>query len=244
MQVLEPVQLSGVTVADIQKIIENTISDFVKRNKSLPKIIYFDTSYLYTFTLEDWEYIKTFTRLINEAVYQDEQGVWHSPLAIQWHRFLEQWVQDKYVILQGKPIKPIKITRTLDRVPNEGLINLANAYTGRDFNVMKWHAIGTGAIAGTDPDPGATALVTQQSRIDVTDSPDGGSLSTEGSTIFVVGNHPISTATGSYTETGLFDSENTANDSMGDYSIFPDEIDHASNQNAIGSTTVIYQCST
>ena len=230
----ELVQLSSVTVEDMQRIIENTISDYAKRNKALPSIIYLDTSYLYTFDLSDFYFVKRYNLLIRHE----------SIPAIEWHRILERWCGDQTVHILGRPIKPLQISSTFDRCPNEGLINIANSYTGRDFNIMKWHAIGTGAIAGTDPSPSATALVTQQSRIDVNTSPDGGSLSTEGSTIFVIANHPITTATGSYTETGIFDSESTSNDKMGDYSIFPDEIDHAVNANSIGSTTVIFQCST
>jgi hypothetical protein len=239
MQVLEPVQLYGITRDDIQKIVEETI----KQSKTRSTIIYLDTSYLYTFHLRDMIHICKFTRLINESVFV-ENGVWHSPKAMEWHRILERWHEDQTVILFGKPVKPIQISRTMDRVPNEGLINIANSFTGRDFNPMKWHAIGTGADAGDVPSPSATQLVTEQSRIDVTEDPEGGSLSTEGSTIFVVGNHSISTASGDYTETGIFDAEHTDHDNMGDYSIFPDEISHNSNQNAIGSTTVIYQCST
>jgi hypothetical protein len=198
------------------------------------KIMWFDASYLYTFDLTDFPYIRHFNMMVR-----------HERIHIfEWHRMLERWMQDQTVIIFGRAIQPTQISRTFDRVPNEGLINIANSFTGRDFNPMNWHAIGTGAIAGTTPSPSATALVTQQSRINVQDNPDGGSLSTEGSTVYVVGNHPISTATGSYTETGIFDAEHTEHDNMGDYSIFPDEIDHASNQNAIGSTTVIYQCST
>ena len=230
MQVLEPVQLYGITRDDIQKILEDTIRQF----RALPTLIWLDTSYLYTFDLKDFEYVRRF----------NIKGRTDQTYVTEWHRNLERFLQDQTVQVDGYRIRPIQISRTFDRIPNEGLINIANSFTGRDFNPMKWHAIGTGAIAGTDPDPSATALVTQQSRIDVTDDPNGGSLSTSGSTIFVVGNHPISTSTGSYTETGIFDAEHTEHDSMGDYSIFPDEIDHAANQNAIGSTTVIFQCST
>ena len=235
MQTLEPpVQLHSVTIDDIQRIIETTISDFIQNNRTIPKIIWLDTSYLYTFDLKDFELVRRYNLMIRYGKIR----------AIEWHRKLERWCQDQTTYILGVPIKPTAITSTFDRVPNEGLINLANAFTGKDFNIMNWHAIGTGAIAGTNPSPSATALVTEQSRINVLEDPNGGSLSTEGSTVFVVGNHPISTATGTYTETGVFDAEHTEHDSMGDYSIFPDEIDHAANANAIGSTTVIFQCST
>ena len=233
-QVLQPLELHGITIADIEDVVTRTVQNFIQRYKSIPKVIWFDTSYLYTFDLNDFEYVRKFNLRGRTDIHY----------VLEWHRNLERFIQDQTVQIFGRRIKPRQIGSTFDRVPNEGLVNIASSFTGHDFNIMKWHAIGTGATAGTNPPPSATQLVTQVDRIDVTVAPQGGSLSQEGSTIFVVGNHPISTASGSYTETGLFDSENTALDKMGDYSIFPDEIDHDANQDAIGSTTVIFQCST
>jgi hypothetical protein len=235
-QVLEPAELYGITRDDIQEIVRKTVRDFIEEMKGLPRIIYFDTSYLYSFDLVDFEYVRRFNLLGR----QDNRYV------LEWHKNLERWGQDQTVHMFGKPIKPTKLVRAVDRVPNEGLINIAASYTGRDFNVMRWHAVGTGADPDNDahPSPAATSLVFETSRINVEDSLDGGSLSQEGSTIYVVGNHPISIQTGSYTESGVFDAEHTDHDNMGDYSIFSEEVPHDADQNAIGSTTVIYQCST
>lgn len=234
-QVLEPAMLYGVTKEDIQQIVWDTVKAFVEEMKGLPRVIYFDTSYLYTFDLVDFEYVKKF----NLRGRHDIQYV------LDWHVYLERWGQDQTVHIFGKPIKPTKLVRALDRVPNEGLVHIASSYTGEDFNVMRWHAVGIGA----DPDhavasPAATGLVVETSRINVETSKDGGSLSQEGSTIYVVGNHPKGIQSGGYTESGVFDAEHQSHDNMGDYSIFPDEVSHDADQNAVGSTTVIYQCST
>lgn len=228
-QILEPIQLMGITRDDIQAIFEETI----KRYRGVAKVIWLDASYLYTFDLSDFAYIRHF----NLKQRHDKT------LVLEWHRNLERWLQDQTVTMFGKPIKPSQITRTFDRIPNEGLEHIAMAYTGAHFRPMAFHAIGIGAEPGDDPLPSDRALLDELSRIDVRNNPDGGSLSTEGSTIFIVANHPISTQAGAYTESGVFDSDDETNDIMGDHSIFPDEIEHDANQNAIGGSTIIYQCS-
>jgi hypothetical protein len=237
---MQEVVLRGITKADIQKILEDTIKQF----HTLPKIYYIDTSYLYTFHLADVYYINKFTDLLRISGRKIE-GTFRNPLAIQWHEWLEQWFAGETVKVFEHPVKPIAITRTLDRVPNEGLEALAGGFTATSiFEPQKFHAIGDGAIAGTNPSPSATGLVAEVDRIDVSTDPGGGGLTRNGSTIFVIGNHDIFTPSMSATETGVFDSMSTTSDLMGDYSIFPDEIDHNSGQDAPGSTTVIYQCST
>jgi hypothetical protein len=231
--------LRGITRSDIQKILEDTIRQF----GTIPKIYYLDTSYLYTFHLADVYYIRKFTDLLRVSGRKIE-GTFRNPLAIQWHEYLERWFAGETVEVLGHPVKPIDITRTLDRVPNEGLEALAGAFTATiNFEPMKFHSIGDGATAGTNPSPSATALVQEIDRIDVLDDPGGGALTRDGSTIFVIGNHDVFIASMEATETGVFDSPDATTDLMGDYSIFPDEINHNAGQDAPGSTTVIYQCS-
>lgn len=231
----QEVQLYGITRDDIQQIVTRTIEDFIEEMKALPRIIYFDTSYLYNFDLVDWEYVKQFNIL----------GRHNNKYVLEWHRCLERWGQDQTVHIFDRPIKPLYLSRTVDRVPNEGLIHIASSYTGKDFEVMRWHAVGVGADPDNDvASPAAKGLIDQTSRINVEDSPDGGSLSQEGSTLYIVGNHPKTIESGLYTESGVFDSESTANDKCGDYSIFPSGVPHSAGEDAVGSTTVIYQCST
>lgn len=230
------VVLQGITKADIQKILEDTIKQF----KVLPKIIYLDTSYLYTFDLSDVYRIHKFTDLIRVS-YSNGRN----PLAVLWHECLERWFAGGSVKIFDQLVKPTAISRTMDRVPNEGLEALAGGFTATtDFAPMKWHELGSGAEAGTSPSPGATALVTPVDRIDVNEDPGGGSLTRDGSTIFCIGNHDVFMESANLTESGIFDAEHTEHDLMGDYSIFPDEISHTAGQDSPGSTTVIYQCST
>jgi hypothetical protein len=231
----QDVILQGITRADIQRIFEDTIKQF----KTIPKIMYFDTSYLYTFDISDVYYIGKFTDTIRISQWGK-----HNKLAVLWHEYLERWLAGETVRIFDRPIKPTAITRALDRVPNEGLEALAGGFTATsNFEPMKFHAIGGGATAGSSPSPSATGLVTEVDRIDVIEDPGGGTLSRDGSTIFVVGNHDTFVESFEATETGIFDSSDATTDLMGDYSIFPDEIPHTAGSDAIGSTTIIYQCS-
>lgn len=237
---VQEVQLLGITRTDIQDIFRQTLKEF----KTQSKLIYLDVNYLYTFTPSDYRYIQTFTNLIRV-----------SPTHVrQWHEYLERWHAGESVSLYGKQIKPIQIERSLDRVVNEFMERIAQAMAGQgDFAPMKFHSIGDGATAGSTPLPGDTALVNEVDRIDVTQDPGGGAMTVDGSTFFCIGNHATSSPSLTATETGIFDREKPAvgdadtatgvDDRMGDHSIFPTSVSHLSGQNAIGATTVIYQCS-
>lgn len=239
----QQVALQGITKTDIQQIFEEEI----RKHRSLPRIMYLDCSYLYTFKLEDVYYVRKFTDMIRESeivVIENGREVVRNPKAIEWHGFLEKWNAGETVDIWGQPVKPIAITRTFDRVPNEALEQIAGGFTAStDFAPMKFHALGSGAVAGTSPSPNATALVTEVDRIDVTEEPGGGSMTRDGSTIFVVGNHDVFMESSSLTETGIFDSDNVLFDRMGDYSIYPAIIPHTSGQDSPGASTIIYQCS-
>ncbi len=229
-------QLLGVTRYDIQQMFEEALKQF---KSAKTRIMYLDASYLYTFDKSDYHYIQKFTDLIRVS----------SSRIIQWHTFLERWHQGESCFVLDRRIKPLQIERTLDRVPNEFLEKIAQAMAGQgDFAPMKFHAIGDGAAAGSDALPGDTTLVSEIDRIDVTQDLGGGAMTVNGSTFFNIGNHAITIPSGDYTETGIFDNEkpgteSTFNDTMGDHAIFPTAVNHLSGQNAIGSTTVIYQCS-
>jgi hypothetical protein len=227
------VELFGITPNQIQEIFHNTLKDF-KQAKT--RIIYLDASYLYTFQLADYPEIRKLNLLTR----------YNHSLAIEWHRLLERWYQDQTVVINNRNIKPIKISRTFDRVVNEGLEMIAAAIVGGSgsSNIFNFRAIGDGTIDAASPSD--TALVHEIDRINVDDNPEGGSLSRDGSTIYSIGNHSVDVPTpanGEFTEVGMFDSEDTNNDRILDHSVFEDPIPHTQHADAPGSTTVIYMCS-
>ena len=226
------VELLGITRNDIQDIFQETLKDF---KEAKTRIIYLDASYLYTFELSDFEYIRNFNMLMRR-----------SPLHIrEWHRLLERWYQDQTVRNDiGYVLKPIKISRTFDRVVNEGMEMLAKCIIGGGDTTFNFRAIGDGAISAASPSD--IELVNEIDRIDVNDNPEGGSLSRDGSTIYSVGNHSKTVETpanSEFTECGIFNSSDLVTDKMLDHSVFDDPVPHTQNVDAPGSTTVIYMCS-
>ncbi len=224
------VELVGITKNDIQEIFENAM----KQYKTLPGLMYLDASYLYTFHPEDFTDVRKLTLLTR----------YDTSLAIEWHRLLERWYQDQTVHINGRLLKPIKISRTLDRVTNEGMQMLAQCVTGGSGTNINYRSIGDGPVDFASP--GDTILVNELDRIDVNNNPDGGSLSRDGSTIYSIGNHSVEVETpqnGEITECGMQDTEDPTTDILFDHSIFEDPIPHEQNADAPGSTTVIYMCS-
>lgn len=246
----QQVILQGITYDDIQRILEKAVTEAYPHR---PTLLYLDVAYLYTFEPSDQFYVGRFTELMKLAQYIDKEGIARNPLQIEWHRFLERWHSGEYVYLLEKPIKPIKIVRTVDRVVNEFMERIASAMAGLgDFAPMTFHAIGDGAEAGSTPSPGDTALVSELDRIDVTQEVGGGGITVDGSTFMCVGNHDTFSTSGDMTEMGMFDAELPGvgevdvpiiDDRMGDHSIFPDKVTHISGQDAPGGTIVVYQCS-
>lgn len=226
----EPVQIQGITQEDIQRLIQTTVNEYGKKKGS--GIFLFDTSYIYNFHKSDFSYIQKLNKIPR---YKPE-------VVIDWHRILERWYNDQTVAEPfGREIKPIQIVRQFDKIVNEGLEMIASCLTGGGDTTFKYHAIGDGADAGDDPLPGDTALVHQVNRIDVTSTGLGGSLSRDGSTLYIVGNHPITLETTDFTETGVFDHSKSP-DMMLDHSIFPAKVTHNKNEDVQGSTTIVYMC--
>lgn len=222
-------ELMGITKNDIQEIFENTI----KSSKIKPSLIFLDANYLYTFHLDDFEYVRKFNIL----------GRYDINAVKQWHRCLERWYQDQTVTVGGKIFKPIQISRTLDRVVNEGLEIVAGCITGQDSGNFEYRGIGDGEVVEASPsDRGLGNLI---DIINVNDNPDGGSLSRDGSTIYSVGNHSKAVETPAnqlFTESGMFDSSLDSRNIL-DHSVFESPIQHIQNADSPGSTTVIYMCS-
>jgi hypothetical protein len=222
------VQLYGITKEEIQRIFEEVIA----QHKMVPRWIYVDCSYLYNFDLTDFEYVRKFNLLCR----YDLNAV------LEWHQMLEKWMCDQSCIIGGRKIKPIKIARSFDRVVNEAMEDVAKFFTGSGtIAPYKFHAIGSGVFG--EALPADKAMVNQISRIDVTTDPNGGGMTRDGSTIYIIGNHPKSIAGGDMTELGAFNSNSTANDRMLDHSMFITPITHLINQDVAGGTIVVWQCS-
>jgi hypothetical protein len=223
-----PVQLYGITKEDIQKVFEDTI----KKYRTLPKLMYVDVSYLYNFHLDDFEIVRKINLLCRYSLRA----------TLEWHKVLERWLSDQTVVLGCRQIKPIQIQRSFDRVVNEAMEDVAAFFTGTGTaSSYKFHAIGSGVF--TEVLPSDKAMVNQVSRIDVTTEPNGGGMARDGSTIYIIGNHPKSIEQGDMSELGAFNSLDVLNDRMLDHSLFLTPVQHQINQDVVGGTIVVWQCS-
>lgn len=229
------IELLGITRHDIQEIFEKTIAQF----KQKTRIIFLDASYFYTFHLDDFEIVRKFCIL----------GRYDINAVLEWHNCLERWCNDQTVSLCERPIKPIQIERSLDRVVNEGLEAIAAsivAGSGGDDSggTFPYRSIGDGTVPVVLPSD--KTLANEVDRINVLTNKEGGSISRDGSTIYSVGNHSksIPTPDGSgFTECGIQSNDKQSNDLMLDHSKFVTPIPHTQDADAPGSTTVIYMCS-
>jgi len=226
-------QILGITRNDIQDIFERTLVNF---KEAKTRIIYLDASYLYTFDLGDFNYIRKLCLLTRTSVVHVKE----------WHRLLERWYNDQTVRMYGNMaiIKPLQISRTFDRVTNEGMEMVADCITGGGGGLFEYRSIGDGS--GSAASPSDTILVNEIDRINVNTTPEGGSLSRDGSTIYSIGNHSKSVETPAndeFTECGMHNTDNAVTDDMFDHSIFANPVEHIQNADAPGSTTVVYMCS-
>ena len=224
--------LYGLTIEDIQKILENTASNGRKVGNGL---LFLDANYLYNFRVQDMTIVSKYNML----------GRYDIRAVKEWHNACERWYNDQTVslgfdIASTTNIKPIKIVRKFDRIVNEGLELVAKMLLGESGTLFKYHAIGEGDAE--EALPSDTAMVDQISRIDVTKASDGGSLSRDGSTIYIVGMHPASLGSASITETGVFNHSDPTKDLMLDHTVFPTPIVHDQFEDSAGSTTIIYMC--
>jgi hypothetical protein len=229
----QEVELLGITKTDIQEIFEQALKDF---KEAKTRIIYLDASYLYTFHLDDFQYIKKLNLLVRR-----------DPLLVrEWHKLLERWYNDQTVRNDnGYIIKPIAISRSFDRVVNEGLEMMAGFVTGSGSpSVFDCRGIGDADI--DEASPADLTLGNLVDMINVNETPNGGSLSRDGTTIYSIGNHDKAIATPAnsvFTECGMFDDIDETIARILDHSAFENPIPHTQNADAPGSTTVIYMCS-
>jgi hypothetical protein len=237
---MQTAQIMGITNKDIQEMFEKAIASSNIKN---PSLMYFDASYMYTFHLDDFPYIKKLNMLMR---YDVDPKTKETALAIEWHRLLERWYNDQTVRDNfGNELKPIKISRSIDRVVNRGMEIIAQSLTGSiGNNIFEYRSIGDGDIS--EPSPSDNELSNMIDIININDAPEGGSLSRDGTTIYSVGNHSKTVPTpidNEFTECGMHDSDNESIWNMLDHSVFQDPVPHTQNADAPGSTTVIYMCS-
>ena len=223
------VALQGITQEYIQRLLQQTLDEH-ERGKRNVGIVAFDASYLYSFAVSDSDIVRKLC-LYNR---------YHEGHILRWHYLLERWYNDQTVCINNRPIKPLQIQRTFDKIVNEGLEAIAKCLIGQDAGIFNFAAIGDGDV--DEALPGDKTLTSEVFRMDVTQTSEGGSLSRDGSTIYVVANFPNTIAQTTFTETGVFNSGDLANDIMLDHSVFPSGIDHDQNEDAQGVTTVIYMC--
>jgi len=255
---MQVARLYGVTQDQLQTIYDNALREHRSR------VFFLDASYMYNFHLDDFDTVRKFNILgryyslhLRELEYKIVLGQKINPIEYEqalednskycneWHKCLERWYQDQTVTIADRTFKPIKIVRTLDRVVNEGMVQIANAICGLGtVSIFDWRVIGDGDI--DSPSLADTTLSNEVDRINVNETPEGGSLSRDGTTIYSVGNHSKETETpnnGEFTECGIVSESSTTNDKMLDHSVFDDPIQHIQNVDSPGSTTVIYMCS-
>ncbi len=232
INMLDQVQIFGITKDDIQEIFQKVIDENKPR---FPKLVFLDANYLYTFHLNDFVEVRKLTLLTR----------YDHTLAIEWHRLLERWYQDQTVHINDKLIKPIKISRSFDRIVNEGMEIIASAICqSGGIPAFPYRTIGDGVVG--DPTPSDRILVNECDRIDVNVTPEGGSLSRDGTTVYSIGNHSKTVPTPAneeFTECGMHNTDDVNTDKMLDHSVFDDPVPHVQNADAPGSTTVIYMCS-
>jgi hypothetical protein len=159
MQRIDP-EIIGITREDIQEVFEKTLREF---KESKTRIIFLDASYLYNFHLDDFDYIRKLNLLMRRQ-----------PLLVrEWHKILERWFNDQTVRdNKGYSIKPIQISRTFDRVVNEGLEAIAQCIVGQGEFSFPFRGIGEGVTPLALPSD--KTLVDEVDRMNVFTSVEGG----------------------------------------------------------------------
>lgn len=229
-QVDKEVQLVGVTRNDIVEIFRR---EFELAGVPGNLIFFFDVSYFMTFDVVDLPYVykQTWATRFDIGLMKD------------WHRQCERWFMDQTVVDKfSRPWSPIQILRKIDKVPNEGLEQIARAIMGVDLSQYKYDAlgIGTGGIAY----PSDKALENEEDRIDILKDSPGGSINRDGSTIFWVGNHNKSIINNNFTECGIFDSMDLTKDHIMNHTFFDGfVINHLQGLDGPSRTTTLYMCS-
>jgi hypothetical protein len=132
--------------------------------------------------------------------------------------------------LTKRRVEPLQVVKKVDLVVTAGLQRLAKLATGKTTNSFTHIACGTGTNAES---PGDTALQTEVRRIACTDRFDSGT------SMKFSGFFDSTTATGSYTEFGLFDAASAGN--LFSRTVFTPAISHTNGSTVFTLTQVVAQ---
>jgi hypothetical protein len=169
------------------------------------------------FAKEDGEYIK-------RQLYQDRFDSFNERL----DRVLND--QTAYDDRVHRHLEPLQVRKKIDLVVTVGLQRLAKLATGKTTTSFTHIAVGTGTNSET---AGDTTLQTEVKRIAVTDRFDSGT------SMKFSGFFDSTTATGNYTEFGLFDDASSGN--MFSRTVFSPAISHTLNDTVFTLTQVVSQ---
>jgi len=222
------VVLQGITRKDIEEIFSRAFAEYnVKGNI----IFHFDVSYLMNWHLSDFEYIKKLTWLTR----------FDAGLMKEWHRLCERWFNDQTVLdYRNQPIEPIGILRKADRVPNEGMEQIAADIIGKGTHVFQWDCVGKGVGSVY---PADNILIDEVDRINIPVESIGGSVNRDGSTVYWVANYPKAMQDADCTEGGIVSTLSQGTDRMMNHTVFDGYIiPHRQGIDVVSRTTVLYQC--
>jgi len=216
-----------------QEIVEIFQKEFARYGVAGNFILFFDLSYFMTFHARDLPYVYKQTWAANYDI----------GLMKDWHRLCERWFMDQTVRDDfGQKWGPIQILRKVDKVPNEGMEQIAKAILGADLRQFKFDAlgIGTGGIAY----PSDHGCEDEEVRIDILKDSPGGSINRDGSTIYWVANHLRTIEDNDFTECALHDHIDPAKAFCINHSFFDGYVvQHLQGLDGPSRTTTLYMCS-
>lgn len=175
---------------------------------------------------------------INRVALFDKSDASYVKRQLYQHRFdsfnerLDRSLNDQTAFddLAKRHVEPLQVCRKVDLVVTAGLQRLAKLATGKTTTSFTHIACGTGTNA---ENPGDAALQTEVRRIAVTDRFDSGT------SMKFSGFFDSTTATGSYTEFGLFDA--AAGGNMFSRTVFSPAISHTQDDSVFTLTEVVSQ---
>lgn len=187
-----------------------------------------DIGYVASFEPKDAEIVQRYMDLINLGQ--------RSPRYLL-RKFDKIYDDHRNVLLQDKPIEPIKLGKSGNKLVNEGLIALAEFQVGKRTRQFNYYGIGE---SSQDVNIRDDALLEPVSRLRIPDA--GGTFQNRQSTIFYSIFFPKTTPDCTVRETAIFDSGATTNDKMLLRTTLqgPDQIPHKKDFDTIFVAHVIF----